>query len=149
MHTSGTASPQIAWPAHREVLVRERVLERTTILLVEDDSALRESIGSHLRRIGHAVVAAGSGAEAMELAALSGPDVTLALIDVRLPDMDGFDLWQRLNRQVLGIRGLFMSGHDLADLPPIPLDRKEVRFLPKPFEVLQLTDLIQDLLANR
>lgn len=80
---------------------------------------------------------------------LSGPALTLALIDVCLPDMDGYDLWQRINRKVLGIRGLFMSGHDLAELPPIPLDRNEVRFLPKPFQVLQLTDLIQDLLANR
>ncbi len=149
MHTSGTAFPPVTWPAHRQGLVQERNPEHTTILLVEDDSALRESIGAHLRRIGHAVVSAGTGAEALELAALSGPDVTLVLIDVRLPDMDGFDLWQRLNRQVLGIRGLFMSGHDPEDLPPIPLDRKEVRFLHKPFGVPQLTDLIQDLLANR
>ena len=86
---------------------------------------------------------------ALEEAFRCGPDLTLALIDIRLPDMDGMELWQRINRQVMGIRGLFISGYDPRELPDLKLDRKEVLFLPKPFETSELDAAIRDLLASR
>lgn len=123
--------------------------ETTTVLLVEDDPHTLRALDRHLRRMGHRVHTATTGMSALEEAFRCGPDLTLALIDIRLPDMDGMELWQRINRQVMGIRGLFISGYDPRELPDLKLDRKEVLFLPKPFETSELDAAIRDLLASR
>lgn len=123
--------------------------ETTTVLLVEDDPHTLHVLARHLRRMGHRVHTAATGTDALREAHRCGPDLTLALIDVRLPDMDGTEVWQRINHQLMGIRGLFISGHDPRELPDLKLDRKEILFLPKPFEAAQLDSAIQDLLASR
>ncbi len=125
------------------------VRETTTVLLVEDDPRTLRIVARHLERMGHRVHTAANGTDALREAHRCGPDLTLALIDVRLPDMDGTEVWQRINHQLMGIRGLFISGHDPRELPDLKLDRKEILFLPKPFEAAQLDSAIQDLLASR
>ncbi|TVR64277.1 MAG: response regulator [Gemmatimonadales bacterium] len=125
------------------------VRETTTILLVEDDPDTLRAVARHLIRMGHRVHTASTGAGALQEAFRCGPDLTLALIDIRLPDMDGTEVWVRLNRQLMGIRGLFISGYDPGEFPDLKLDRKEILFLPKPFEASQLDKAIQDLLASR
>ncbi len=120
-----------------------------TILLVEDDDATRSGIGKFLSRAGYRVVQAPDGSSALQLASGVGPEVSLALIDLRLPDMLGDELWRRLNRQIMGLRTLFISGHPPQFLPILPLHRQEVSFLPKPFELTDLDRSISDLLATR
>jgi len=125
------------------------VRESTTILLVEDDPDTLRVVARHLIRMGHRVHTASTGVGALQEAFRCGPDLTLALIDIRLPDMDGVEVWARLNRQLMGIRGLFISGYHPGDFPDLKLDRKEILFLAKPFEASQLDGAIQDLLASR
>ncbi len=68
-------------------------LPEASILLVDDDEAKRYSIGKILRRAGYSVHEAGTGSEALRLAATQ-PD--LVVLDVRLPDMDGFEVCRRI-----------------------------------------------------
>ncbi len=68
-----------------------------TILLVEDYPATRESIRALLEQDGHTVLEAGTGLEALAIAAAALPD--LVLLDLRLPDAHGFDLAQRLRAE--------------------------------------------------
>ncbi|MEU9781627.1 fused response regulator/phosphatase [Streptomyces phaeochromogenes] len=75
---------------------------RTTVLIVDDMPASRYALGAVLRRAGHRVVPVATGGEALaeldvRLRAGSLPDV--ALIDVGLPDMSGFELCRRLKAQ--------------------------------------------------
>ncbi len=65
----------------------------TTILLVDDDETKRYTIAKTLRRANYAVEEAGTGSEALRMAAMR-PD--LVILDVRLPDMDGFEVCRRL-----------------------------------------------------
>jgi DNA-binding response OmpR family regulator len=58
-----------------------------TVLLVEDERKLRELIRSYLERAGFTVLSAGSGAEAISLAGVAGPD--LVVLDLGLPDVSG------------------------------------------------------------
>lgn len=120
-----------------------------TILLVEDDEAARSGIDRFLSRIGYRVVQAPDGGSALHLASGVGPEVSLALIDIRLPDMLGDELWRRLNQKVMGLRTLFISGHPPQLLPTLPLHRQEVSFLAKPFDLTDLDQSISDLLATR
>ena len=64
-----------------------------TILVVDDDEAKRYTIAKILRRAGYAVLEAVTGSEALRLAAMR-PD--LMILDVRLPDVDGFEVCRRL-----------------------------------------------------
>jgi CheY-like chemotaxis protein len=67
---------------------------RRRVLLVEDNVDARETLTQLLRIAGHEVLPAQDGAEGLRLAASGKPDV--ALIDVGLPDLDGYEIAKRL-----------------------------------------------------
>ena len=69
-----------------------------TILLVEDDPGTRAALRASLEADAHTVLEAGTGLEALSVAAAAAPD--LILLDLRLPDAHGFDLAQRLREEV-------------------------------------------------
>ena len=65
------------------------------ILVVDDDDTIRLLLEAHLKQLGHGVVLTSSAAEALAVVADRGvPDV--AVLDVNLPDIDGFALAERL-----------------------------------------------------
>jgi two-component system response regulator MtrA len=69
-------------------------VDPVTVLLVEDDPAVREGISLALRHQGHEVVAVGSGEAALEQVVATGADVVL--LDVMLPGIDGIETCRRL-----------------------------------------------------
>mgnify|MGYP001039523306 FL=1 len=80
------------------------------ILLVDDEKALRDMVGGFLRRAGfHKVTVAADCLEAEELFALKEPH--LVLLDVMLPDGDGFSLLKKL-RQMSEVPVIFLSARD-------------------------------------
>ncbi|MGM4887474.1 sigma-54-dependent transcriptional regulator [Tardiphaga sp. 604_B6_N1_1] len=66
----------------------------TTILIVDDEVALRDALCEAVRDLGHHPIAAASGREAVRLAAITPPDA--ALLDLRMPDMDGLAVLKEL-----------------------------------------------------
>lgn len=64
------------------------------ILLIEDDPLLRRGMELALTRHGHALRAAGSGSEGLELFAAAAPDIVV--LDLMLPDIDGFEVCRRI-----------------------------------------------------
>lgn len=69
----------------------------STVLVVEDSSCAREILTRILQRQGHHVLAVASGQEALDLLSHAHPD--LLLLDVMMPEMDGFMLLARLRQQ--------------------------------------------------
>jgi len=67
------------------------------VLVVDDNAMSRQLLGTILRRVGMHVQEAASGAEALECAALCAPD--LKLLDVMMPEMDGFTLCSHFKQQ--------------------------------------------------
>ncbi len=71
------------------------------ILVIDDESKLRELVGDYLRRDGFAVVEAGTGRAALDVIARARPD--LVILDLGLPDVDGEDLLRSFRRQNLPV----------------------------------------------
>ena len=82
-----------------------------TVLLAEDEPAVRAIARQALERQGYTVLAAPSGADALALAAQHGATIHLLLTDVVMPGMSGRDLADRLTAQRPGIRVLYISGY--------------------------------------
>ncbi len=94
------------------------------LLVVDDEPNIRELLSASLRFSGFRVASAASGAEALELIAVDRPD--LVVLDVMLPDLDGFTVVERLREQTS--RGLIAGpghGHSGDHLPVLFLTAKD------------------------
>lgn len=82
-----------------------------TVLLVEDDAAVREFLSRMLRALGYRVLEAASGEEAVRLASAEVSPIDLVLSDFLLPGMDGEELAREVRRRWPGLRVLYLSGY--------------------------------------
>jgi DNA-binding NarL/FixJ family response regulator len=100
------------------------------VLIVDDNGAFRAAARQLLERAGFAVVAeAESGAGAVEEAKAHVPD--LAIVDVQLPDFDGFEVAERLSGLVVPPRVILISSLDGADFGALVAASSALGFLPK------------------
>jgi PAS domain S-box-containing protein len=122
-----------------------------TVLLVEDEPAVREYLRSLLRRLGYLVVVAGDGVRALEVATRWAGDFDLLLSDVVMPRMNGVELARKLTAERPALRVLLMSGH--ADKPEALMEQRlrgaPVEFLQKPFSSVTLANRVRRILDAR
>ncbi|MEW6386191.1 MAG: PAS domain S-box protein [Thermodesulfobacteriota bacterium] len=120
-----------------------------TILVVEDDEALRTLIGEALKKYGYQVLTASHGEEALNLCPQWEGPIHLMLTDVVMPQMDGSALAARLAGRHPEMKVLFMSGYtDNAIVHHGVLDA-QVDFLQKPFRVTALLEKVRAVLGSR
>ena len=101
------------------------------VLVIDDDDALRESLELFLASEGFEVAAAADGAAA--LAQLERAPVDVALCDLRMPGIDGFELLPQLLRVAPGLTVILMSAYGGRDLAIEALKRGAYDYLAKPF----------------
>jgi len=89
----------------------QRVAKGETVLVVEDEAALREVASRILARAGYRVITAASGPEAIEIARGHHAAIHLLVTDVVMPQMLGKEVAKRIKAIVPGIDVLFMSGY--------------------------------------
>jgi PAS domain S-box-containing protein len=82
-----------------------------TVLLVEDDEAVRRLTREVLQRSGYRVLEAGNPREAFQVASDCGEPIDLLLTDVVMPESEGLPLFDRLSKTRNGLRVLYMSGY--------------------------------------
>ena len=83
------------------------------VLLVDDDDTFRRVMSAELARRGHDVVSAATGQAALEAAAEGDPDVIL--LDLRLPDLDGIEVLQKLREREVRAGVVVLTGHGAVD----------------------------------
>ncbi|QKF76573.1 response regulator transcription factor [Arcobacter defluvii] len=117
------------------------------ILLVEDDFMLNEMITEYLSSTGHAIISAKNGVEALEI--LNSEKFDLLILDISLPDIDGFTILERLHEQKLNIPTIYISA--LIDIEDISraFDLGCFDYLKKPFHLKELTLRINKILKTR
>ncbi len=117
-----------------------------TLLLVEDEPALRRLAGGALRRAGYRVLEAGDGEGAILVVETHQGPIQLVVTDVVMPGMSGIDLVRRLGARGPPVRALYMSGYsEEPSLRSCEIDEGE-GLLVKPFTVDQLLRRVRECL---
>ncbi len=119
-----------------------------TLLLVDDEAHVRRLAERVLQRAGWQVVAATCAEDALELVDAGGLRSALACVisDVVMPGLDGPALVRALREGQAGLPAILMSGYADASLRR-DLQAADIRFLPKPFGMADLTGALRELLA--
>ncbi len=117
-----------------------------TILVVDDQAAIRDLAIATLRRAGYRVLSAASGKEALALAGARGARLDVLLTDATMPGMNGRELAELLVKIHPGLRVIIMSGYSAATLGLSGLPDTHV-ILPKPFTQATLKEKIRELLS--
>ncbi len=120
-----------------------------TILLVEDDVAIRHVTTRILAAHGYCVLAAADGEDALETAARHEGGIDLLLTDVVMPRMSGRELVDAMLERRPGLKVLYMSGY--VDTPMVERDLRDAgaAFLPKPFTLDALAEKVRAVLDAR
>ena len=109
------------------------------VLVVEDETAIREFEVINLQRVGYETVEAGNGAEALKIFDESGGDFDIALLDISMPEMDGFTLCKELRKrsQTLGIIMLTAKTQEMDKISGLMMGADD--YITKPFSPTELT----------
>jgi two-component system, cell cycle sensor histidine kinase and response regulator CckA len=116
-----------------------------TILLVEDDPALRASMRKALSQFGYRILEAPTGVKALDVWKQNSNEISLVLTDLMMPDgMTGKDLAQQLLQQNPKLKVIYMSGYSTEIIgKDFPL-KEGVNFLTKPFQAAKLAQAIRN-----
>ena len=116
------------------------------ILVVDDEASITELLSTALRYMGYQVTTAATGFAALEAAATAAPD--LVVLDVMLPDIDGFEVCRRLRAARDFVPVIFLSARDSEDDRVTGFVRGGDDYVTKPFSLEELTLRIGALLRR-
>ena len=117
-----------------------------TILIIDDDAAMRMILGLTLKGFGYLTLAAANGEDALQVAR-NHPQIGLIILDVVMAGLSGKKLADQLQIDLPKAVILFCSGHPSETLPLHGIDRDSIHFMQKPCRPLELQRKVQELLA--
>ena len=141
------ATDEVAVPI-QEVARYQRTPNGETVLLVEDEDALRDVTERILTRQGYRVVTAASGPDAIALVEAHAGEIHLLLTDVVMPAMPGPDVAERVRRVRPDIQVLYMSGYARQVLAARGRLNPGVNLIEKPFSASALLDKVGQVLTG-
>jgi two-component system, cell cycle sensor histidine kinase and response regulator CckA len=139
---------------HGEVEAREQIAPagditgRETILLVEDEDAVRSFAARALKQRGYEVMEAAGGEQALEIMKKRADDIELLITDVVMPNMDGPTLVRAVKKLKPNIHVIYMSGYAEEAFRRHDEKAQDLHFLPKPFGLKQLAIKVKDVLSG-
>lgn len=120
-----------------------------TILVVEDEEALRELAAFVLRDCGYEVLTAATGVEGLTVARANPDNLDMILTDVIMPQMGGKEMIERLQPLPAHIKVMFVSGYTDDALAEHGILDPNIAFLEKPFSPARLTQKIHEVMSGK
>jgi CheY-like chemotaxis protein len=121
-----------------------------TILVVEDESFLREMTRAILENFGYRIFEAPTGKEALVVWQQHAGEIDLLLTDMVMPEgVSGADLAEQLRSQKSGLKIIFTSGYTANEVNPEVLAKFHAQFLQKPYSHTDLARIVRDCLDKK
>ncbi len=117
------------------------------IIIVDDEEIVHTTIGDYLRDVGHRVDSARDGVQALE--AIKSRDYDLALVDIRMPRMDGMTLLGEIQKLQPDLSVILVTAHGTMETVIQALRLGAADFLTKPIKFLELDAVIEKALRVR
>ena len=128
----------------------EKLIKQSgTVLLVDDEAAVREVCISILEKIGYRVLSAKDGEEVLELYRNNKDEIDIVLLDMIMPNMSGGEIYDRLKEINPEIKVLLSSGYSIDGEATEILNRGCDGFIQKPFDIKKLSAKIGEILDNK
>ena len=119
-----------------------------TILICEDEQAIREIMGQFLCNLGYTILDESSGENACSMLGEQQIKPDLLLTDLSLPGISGIDLANKLRDRWSDLKVLLMSGSPIEDCREAPSKSRDYAFIAKPFKIKELAVKIREVLDN-
>jgi two-component system, cell cycle sensor histidine kinase and response regulator CckA len=120
-----------------------------TLLLVDDEQMIREVSSSMLMALGYDVIAVESGYAAIEKLLDPEIEISMVILDMIMPNMDGGKTFDRLREIQPDLPVILSSGYSFNDQAENILKRGCLGFIQKPFSLSELSTILKDVLDNR
>jgi two-component system, cell cycle sensor histidine kinase and response regulator CckA len=114
------------------------VVDRRTVLIIDDEPDIRYLARRVIGRLGFTVMTADNGHEGVELVRTHINAIRCILLDLNMPDLDGEETFHEIRDITPDLPIIVMSGYHEEELRRRFAGQEHVRFLPKPFSLLEL-----------
>ena len=121
--------------------------KRARILIVDDDESIRNTVKIILEDEGYSVDLASTGNEAIKMTEKTAYNV--ALLDIRLPDMEGVELLKLIKDNVPRTRKIMVTGYPSMQNAITALNKNADAYLVKPVDVEKLLNTVKDQLLQQ
>ncbi len=117
------------------------MIESNQVLIVDDDKYIRDSLSDFLRKIGLTVACRANAFDALDYIAKQPPQ--LAMIDIKMPGMDGLSLLNKLDQEFPSMQKIIISGHGNMDSVIEAMRSGASDFIKKPFMLSEVEKAVQ------
>ena len=121
---------------------------KETILMIEDEEVVIEVTQSMLEMLGYRVMAAETGEEAVHMAKTFDGQIDLALLDIKLPDMEGGKVYPLIMEARPDLKVIVFSGYAIDGPARKILDAGAQDFIQKPFSIATLSEKLKEVLEG-
>ena len=122
---------------------------KATILVIEDEEDVMVLTRQVLETLGYRVLAAETGKKAIEIAKTFDGQIGLALLDIKLPDMGGDEVYPFIMEARPNLKVIVCSGYSIDGPPQDILDAGAEGFIQKPFSISVIADKLKEVLGGK
>jgi len=120
-----------------------------TVLMIEDEDVVIEVTQAMLERLGYRVMVVKTGRDAVHIAETFDGDIDLALLDIKLPDMEGGKVYPLIIKARPDLKVIVFSGYAIDGPARKILDAGAQDFIQKPFSLATLSEKFKDVLEGK